>query len=80
MAENSGKLLIPESDYVSVYDADGNELEHKVPKAWVGTDLLPPGVTGKAKESKESQGGEPEGDKVPSKSASREDLKRANQS
>ncbi len=42
--KTEGQLLIPESDYVTVVDKDGeNPLEHKVPKQWVGTDLLPKG-------------------------------------
>lgn len=36
-----------ESDLVDVYDASGVKLD-PVPKRWVGTDLLPVGVTDKA--------------------------------
>ncbi|CAN7195715.1 hypothetical protein [Knoellia sp. LjRoot47] len=59
MADN-GKLLIPESDYVTVVNGDGVELAHKVPKAWVGTDLLEPGVTTKAEHEKAQKAAEAE--------------------
>lgn len=55
-------------DFVEVVDGDGNRLErfpHPVPKAWVGTDLLPPGAKAKGKSTKASADGgdktEPEG-------------------
>lgn len=38
-----------ESDFVDVYDEAGTKLD-PVPKQWVGTDLLQPGVTDKAPE------------------------------
>lgn len=47
MAKNT---LYTENDFVDVYDANGVKLD-SVPKAWVGTDLLPAGVTDKAPKS-----------------------------
>lgn len=39
--------VIPVKDYVNVVDGDGNPVdgfEHPVPKSWVGTPLLLPGM------------------------------------
>lgn len=58
--KSEGQLLIPESDYVTVVNGDGVELEHKVPKAWVGTSLLEPGVTTKAEHEKAKAAAEKE--------------------
>jgi hypothetical protein len=75
MAENTkneGVLLVPESDYVKVQDADGVVQEHPVPKAWVGTDLLPGWkAVGRSTTSDNSGSGD---SGVPSVDAKREDL------
>lgn len=41
--QTSGKAVLEEGDFTKVKDADGTVQEHPVPKAWVGTDLLPQG-------------------------------------
>lgn len=49
MAEQIKGLVISESEYVKVKDAAGVVQEHPVPKAWIGTALLPEGIKAAAK-------------------------------
>ena len=52
MADEQAKVAYTEDDMVSVIDGiTGEPMEHPVPKAWIGTDLLPPGSK-KASETK----------------------------
>jgi hypothetical protein len=41
--ENQGSVLIPQSEYVRVKNEAGEVQPDPVPKAWVGTALLPQG-------------------------------------
>jgi hypothetical protein len=76
MADNTLKPY-KESDFVDVVDAAGDPLEHPVPKAWLGTDLLEAGVkkAGKASKSSGSTGGSGStgSDGAPAGNASRDD-------
>jgi hypothetical protein len=71
-----------DKDFVEVVDAHGNALRNRVPKAWIGTDLLPEG-TKQARATRQAQqpsGGSGSGDggsgtsEVPAKSENRDVL------
>jgi hypothetical protein len=58
MAKNT---LYTDKDFVDVYDGNGVKLG-PVPKSWLGTDLLPAGVTDKAPASDKADVVIPDGD------------------
>lgn len=55
------KTLFTDSDFVDVYDGNGVKLD-PVPKSWLGTDLVPEGVTNKAPKSEKDDVVIPDGD------------------
>jgi hypothetical protein len=57
MAKNT---LYTDKDFVDVYDGNGVKLD-PVPKSWLGTELLPDGVTDKAPKSDKDDVVIPEG-------------------